>query len=209
MNILKISGDVSPSDIRIKVVAALATLAVLAMPIESSLADIPSTDDFYITSGSVVRPKDAEPVPTIIEIAKDQLNFDVLLDMRKALSGLKSSIESKDWDGILKFRTKYKTVLKPFFGYSSVKDISRIFPSTSLTEIESAREDFSFNFSQLSEYAYSHRVIVFNKEDLKLLKEMSDNDVEKVVIDPDDNSAFDFLEETINSLDTLVILIKS
>ena len=79
-------------------------------------------------------------------------------------------MKKEEWESVLNLRNKLKVILTKNFGVQGgIKGLATELqvPVDTAEEIESTREELFVAFNSISEYALSHRIIVFNSEDLK------------------------------------------
>jgi len=127
-----------------------------------TLAQIPSMDDFYTTSGTVIKPKDVV-LPPIEEISLNNL-----ADFKTILSKLENLLSNEKWDDVISIDNKIKKILA---GNSDA-----IVP-------KAVKEDVLFDIGSLDDLSIQNRITYFSKEDLKqisgLIRESSDGAVAK------------------------------
>lgn len=132
-------------------------------------AQIPMMEEFNQGSGSKVV-NTAKPGVVGGKIIREDTLKGTILESKKTMSNLKDIVKKEDWESVLNLRNKLKVVLSKNFGIQGgIKGLAtELQVSSDLAEdIESIREEMFVAFSSISEYALSHRIIVFNSEDLK------------------------------------------
>lgn len=143
-----------------------------------AIAQIPMVEDYNFGSGSS-KIKLSEKSPEIIYDNVPLVEY--IQNCQSQLTTIDDEAKKKLWDDIYKRKPTFKRILKTFFGYESIPALAR---SNSLSidrasELESIRENLSFELNQVFDYALSNRVVFFNTEDLKqvtMLKETTNED---------------------------------
>lgn len=148
------------------VIAASLVLSGSVMPVS---AQIPMMEEFNQGSGSKVMSTNKPGVVGGKIIREDTIKGTVV-ESEKTLSNLKDIVKKEEWESILNLRNKLKVVLtKNFAIQGGIKGLANELkvPVDTAEQIESTREELFVAFNSISEYALSHRIIVFNSEDLK------------------------------------------
>jgi hypothetical protein len=156
-------------------------------------AAIPSMDEFYQTSGTKIVDKAAVKTTAKLQTySSADLSTNFFDSLETSLQSMSSFIGIQDWDSVLRVLAQYKIINKAYFDLDSQASLaSRLGMSiSSAKDLEGLREDLSFDLGQLDEYARSHRIIYFNKEDMKIVKVMTTGDENAdtpVAIRPEDS----------------------
>lgn len=135
---------------------------------------IPSFDEFYVTSGTVIRPKATSESHTV---KYSDLALPLLLEqLPQSTSQLKALIVKHDWNGLtLISEDLLNRVEKKFWGLASLSALQEELQLSSAAQsqqLEQAREDLSFSLSQLADLALSSKVDYFNREDLQQIEKL-------------------------------------
>lgn len=168
-------------------------------------AQIPSMDEFYVTSGTKIRDvsKSAAVVDTVGVLDKNKLKSGLTLSKVYALKPL---IQSAQWEDLIAQIKYYKPLFAPYFGYSSIQDLSASLGGdvSSANRVDSLRDDTSFVLKQLDDVAISSRAVYFNKEDLKQVQGMYVGDSAKLREDANINEAMDLYASVESSFEALI-----
>jgi hypothetical protein len=123
------------------------------------MAQIPSMDDFYTTSGTVIKPKD-----TVVQPSED-ISLSSSVDFKKILTKLEDLSAKELWDDIISIDNKIKKIL------SSNSDT--IVP-------REVKDDVLFGIGSLNDLSIQNRITYFSKEDLSqisgLIREQDNSD---------------------------------
>ena len=139
-------------------------------------AQIPMMEEFNQGSGSKIV-KTEKPGVVGGKMIVGETMQDTVKESAKACGSLRQIVQKQDWESVLNLRNRLKVVRSKNFGVSGgsgglSKELG--ISADAAQKIESIRDDLSYALSSLSEYALTHRVIVFNSEDLKGIKETGD-----------------------------------
>lgn len=141
-----------------KCTAFVFSAALLSSP-APSMAQIPSMDDFYTTSGTVIKPKD-----TVVQPSED-ISLSSSVDFKKILTKLEDLSAKELWDDIISIDNKIKKIL------SSNSDT--IVP-------REVKDDVLFGIGSLNDLSIQNRITYFSKEDLSqisgLIREQDNSD---------------------------------
>lgn len=159
--------------------ALFAALFSFILNFESVQARIPSSDDYYVGSGTVIVPPASK---TLTSSPSNEIAFDesIFNTMRSSLISVKRDIQEKKWDDILArlSTTEFKALKKSMFGFKNKAAASLAFHrSAENSDIESLRQELSYSIGVIEEYSLSHRVLFFNKEDLNQIQLISDGQI--------------------------------
>ena len=140
-----------------------------------AFAQIPSMDDFYITSGTKVRDVGAK-VPSNVDLAPPVFDLNQITSEKSSgrIKDMKALIDSARWDDLRASIAYYKPLNKDFFGSSSVREMADALSVDRKKGelLEGLRAEASFALKQLDDVALSSRTLFFNKEDLKQVENM-------------------------------------
>ena len=142
------------------------SISGLVMPVH---AQIPMMEEFNQGSGSKIMTT-AKPGVVGGKLIREDTVKGTVIESNKALSNLKDIVKKEEWESVLNLRNKLKVILTKNFGVQGgIKGLATELqvPVDTAEEIESTREELFVAFNSISEYALSHRIIVFNSEDLK------------------------------------------
>ena len=140
-----------------------------------ALAQIPSMDDFYITSGTKVRDVGSK-VHSNVDLAPPVFDLNQITTEKSSgrIKDMKALIDSARWDDLRASIAYYKPLNKDFFGSSSVREMADALSVDRKKGelLEGLRAEASFALKQLDDVALSSRTLFFNKEDLKQVENM-------------------------------------
>jgi hypothetical protein len=132
-------------------------------------AQIPSMEEFYQTSGTKIRDNQSPKVKIIKSIEGNDLKETILL-CSKEISRLRDFVRDQNWNYVLESEEKLKKLYQPYFGVDLKGLAIELGVSREAAEsIENLREELVYSLGELNEYALSHRIIIFNTEDLKMI----------------------------------------
>ena len=140
----------SHNNILSKLTAFFVTATVLSSPVPAT-AQIPSTDDFYTTSGTIVRPKVTVAPPT------EDISLNTLDDFKKILNKLEVLSTNEKWDDVITIDNKIKKIFSD----------KSILPS-------GVKDDILFDIGSLNDLSLQNRITYFSKEDLKQISGLID-----------------------------------
>jgi hypothetical protein len=156
-------------------IALVTSLSTLSQPFVSH-AQIPMLEDFYQTSGTFVGRHDSE---STVEVLKSSGfgPIDSIKSSKTILAQLKPEVMSKDWDRVM-LETKchdLKPIRTKYFGSKNIQNLAKFFHTSveEIDEIEGLREELAYQVEQLEDFARSNRIVYFNTEDIKQMKELS------------------------------------
>lgn len=140
-----------------KCTAFVFSAALLSSP-APSMAQIPSMDEFYTTSGTVIKPKDTVVQPS------EEISLSSSVDFKKILTKLEDLSAKELWDDIISIDNKIKKILS-----SSSEIVPR-----------EVKDDVLFGIGSLNDLSIQNRITYFSKEDLSqisgLIREQDNSD---------------------------------
>eukprot|EP01039_Chlorochromonas_danica_P004297 gene4297-4717_t len=188
------------SSLKKTLAASCAALTVLqGMMTTPAYGAIPSFDEFYVTSGTVIRPK-ATSTAESHTVKYTDVALPLLLEqLPQSISQLKVLIAKHDWNGLtLVSEDLLDRVEKKFWGLTSLSALQeelQLSTARQSQQVELAREDLSFSLSQLADLALSSKVDYFNREDLQ--------QIEKLIAKTGGNANDDIEKEAMQLLDQI------
>ena len=157
------SSTTFPRHVRRCLASSAITVATL-LPQVVAWAQIPDMDQFYETSGTKVRDVVAAKAPPAPEAP-----FTSLSQLGPALDRLEELIKREAWDDVVAERKRnpaLRALQKVDFGLRAAE----------LHDLEDARQELDFSVSQVLDACLQQRVLYFNKEDLKQVSRMLEDD---------------------------------